>query len=84
MTVGYNNQHYPNMLKVIRQNAGYKQRHVAKRLEHRNTVSICDWENGKSMPGGLNLIKLCILYKKTPQELYPQYCRRLEQDYHHL
>jgi transcriptional regulator with XRE-family HTH domain len=66
------------MLRVIRQNAGYQQMHVAKLLGHKNSVAVSDWENEKRLPSATNLIKLCILYEKTPQELYPEYCQRIE------
>lgn len=69
------------MLKVIRQNAGYSQLHVAKTLGHSNAVSLCAWENEQKMPNGTNLIKLCILYNKTPRELYPQYCEIIVEEY---
>jgi transcriptional regulator with XRE-family HTH domain len=69
------------MLKVIRQNAGYSQQQVAKLLGHNNTVAVSDWENEKAMPNGTNLMKLCILYSKSPQELYPQYYQELSSPY---
>jgi transcriptional regulator with XRE-family HTH domain len=70
------------MLKVIRQNAGYQQQQVARLLGHKNSVLLSWWESEKSMPSGANLIKLCILYNKTPKELYPQYYQRLERLFH--
>ena len=78
MIVDYKHRRYPNRLKVIRQNAGYSQLHVAKLLGQRSSVSLCDWENEKIMPNSTNLIKLCILYEKTVQELYPKYYERVE------
>ena len=77
----YKHRHYPNRLKVIRQNAGYTQQSVAKLLGHNNAVTLCDWENEKTMPNGTNLIKLCILYDKTPQQLYPEYCQRVKRHF---
>jgi len=78
MGVNYKRRTYPNMLKVIRQNAGYSQLHVAKILGHNNAVMLCGWENEKTMPNGISLIKLCVLYNKTPKELYPQYYKHIE------
>jgi len=72
MTVDYKRR-YPNRLKVIRQNAGYTQRHVASLLGHKTSVMLCSWENETIMPSGTNLIKLCIIYNKAPHELYPEY-----------
>ena len=77
MIMDYERQ-YPNRLRVIRQNTGYQQQQVAKLLGVKNVVSICQWENENTMPSGINLIKLCILYNKTPQELYPEYYQRIE------
>ena len=68
------------MLRIIRQNAGYTQKQVAKFLGHNNAVALCDWENEKRMPTATNLIKLCVLYRKTPWELYPEYCRQVTQE----
>ena len=77
MTMDYDRQ-YPNRLRVIRLNAGYQQQQIAKMLGHKDAVSLCQWENENTMPSGTNLIKLCVLYNTTPQELYPEYCQRIE------
>jgi DNA-binding XRE family transcriptional regulator len=79
MEVDYQHRKYPNRLKVIRRRAGYTQRQLAVLLGHNNTVTVSEWENEKKMPSGTNLIKLCMLYQKLPQELYPEYCKRIEQ-----
>ena len=76
MIMDYERQ-YPNRLRVIRQNTGYQQQQVAKLLGLRDAVSLCQWENENTMPSGTNLMKLCILYNKTPQELYPEYHDRI-------
>jgi len=77
MNVDHRNRTYPNRLKVIRQNAGYEQRYVAKLLGFNNQIALSRWENEKRMPNGTNLIKLCILYDATPKELYPEYHQRV-------
>jgi DNA-binding transcriptional regulator YiaG len=79
MCVDYKQQLYPNKLKIIRRKARYTQQHVAMLLGHNNTVTISAWEKGKTMPSGTNLMKLCILYEKLPQELYPDYYNRIQQ-----
>jgi len=81
MRVDYKHRKYPNRLKVIRQNAGYTQQQVANLLGHTTPVTLCLWEKEKYMPTGTNLIKLCILYNKTPQELYPDYYQMIERDF---
>lgn len=75
----YKRRPYPNRLKVIRQNAGVRQLHIAKLLGHHNSNALSLWEKGEAMPNGTNLIKLCILYSKTLNELYPEYSQRLAQ-----
>lgn len=79
MTVGYQDQTYPNRLRVTRKIAGYQQQHIAQLLGLNNVTTLSNWENEKSMPSGTNLIKLCILYDKTPKELYPHYYRTITQ-----
>jgi len=53
---------------------------VAKLLGHNDAVSLCQWESENTMPSGTNLIKLCVLYNKTPQELYPEYYDRIKRN----
>lgn len=81
MYVDYKRPKYPNRLKVIRQNAGFTQRHVAAYLGQPDAVSLSQWENEKTMPTGTNLIRLCILYGVTPRELYPEYYELVERDF---
>jgi len=79
MRVGYKDRPYPNRLRVTRRNAGLQQRHIAARLGLNNANTLVSWESERSMPSGTNLIKLCILYGKTPLELYPEYSRKVAQ-----
>ena len=79
MTVDYSYRRYPNRLRAIRQNAGYSQQAVARLLRHKNSSLLSRWEGEKAIPSVPNLIRLCILYGKTVQELYPEYCKRIEQ-----
>lgn len=71
MNVDYICRHYPNMLKIIREDARYTQRQVAKLLGHNNSKMLSEWENDKKMPNAENLIMLCALYDKTVGDLYP-------------
>ncbi|MBY0377307.1 MAG: helix-turn-helix domain-containing protein [Gammaproteobacteria bacterium] len=68
---------YPNRLQMFRKGAGYQQQHVATLLGLNNPASLSDWENEKQMPNGTNLIKLCIIYNTTPQQMYPEYFQQL-------
>jgi len=77
--VNYDQQHYPNMLRVIRQNSGYSQRRVAKLLGHKTPATLWEWESELRMPSATCLIKLCIIYNKTPRELYPDYYNHIAQ-----
>jgi hypothetical protein len=47
-------------------------------LGYRNSNALCAWENEHTMPSGTNLIKLCMLYRKTPAELYPEYVAQID------
>jgi transcriptional regulator with XRE-family HTH domain len=80
LVVDYRRRLYPNRLKVIRQNAGYAQQEVARLLGHDNSNALCAWEKEHTMPSGINLIKLCIIYGRTPRELYPEYYKRVIQE----
>ncbi|MEO6520602.1 MAG: helix-turn-helix transcriptional regulator [Mucilaginibacter sp.] len=66
-------------MKVTRRKAGYQQQHVARLLVDVNVSTLSLWENEWYMPSGTSLIKLCILYGKTPQELYPEYFDLIKQ-----
>ena len=79
MSMGHDRP-YPNMLRVIRQNAGLSQRCVAKLLGHTETVSLSQWESERVMPSGANLVRLCVLYNKPIHELYPGYYERVQRD----
>lgn len=81
MGVDYEGQHYPNKLQTFRRSAGFQQRQVAALLKISNPATVSDWENCKKMPSGTNLIKLCILYNATPQEMYHDYFQQLKIDF---
>ena len=49
---------------------GYTQRHVATLLGLHDTVPISSWEKGASLPNTVNLIKLSLIYRTYPNELY--------------
>lgn len=49
---------------------GYKQSEVALKLKLKCSAMVSRWETGHSMPTSDQLLKLCILYKTQPQELY--------------
>jgi len=77
----YPHKPYLNSLRIIRENAGYQQKHVAARLGLSETVSISQWENGRAMPNGANLIKLCVLYRKNVRDLYPEHVELIEREF---
>jgi len=60
----------PNNLKRHRKIAGYLQKDVAFLLGHTSTNQLCRWEQGQAVPGILNLIKLSIIFRTLPHELY--------------
>jgi len=77
MSMDFGSPPYPNKLQTFRMTAGFQHRQVASLLEVSNPATISDWETWKKMPSGINLIKLCILYGATPQEMYPEYYQKL-------
>lgn len=64
------NRPIPNRLKKHRRIAGLKQRHIARLLALHDTKPVSLWERGLAMPSTLNLIKLSIIYRTLPNELY--------------
>jgi transcriptional regulator with XRE-family HTH domain len=68
-----------NRLKMFRKLRGYKQKEVAALLGLYNAMPIRQWEQGKQLPNTQNLIKLSILYRTYPNELYTEYCHELRQ-----
>jgi len=60
----------PNSLKKHRKVLGYKQIDVALLLGFNNTARISRWEKGFSFPNTINLIKLSIIYRTFPNDLY--------------
>lgn len=73
MHMDYRGRLYPNRLQLFRKSMGLEQQQVARKLGLNNPASLSYWENAKQIPSSTNLIKLCIIYAATPQELYPEY-----------
>jgi transcriptional regulator with XRE-family HTH domain len=73
----YGSRPYPNKLQTFRKGAGLQQKQVAALLGLNNPASLSYWENYNQMPSGVNLMKLCILYGKTIEEIYPDCYKRL-------
>jgi transcriptional regulator with XRE-family HTH domain len=71
-------QPYPNSLRLYRKQAGLRQADVARSLELDCTDRISRWENGAAVPHLINLFRLSILYKTTPQTLYPEMWQAIE------
>lgn len=59
-----------NNLKSFRKKLGLRQVDVATMLGHASSDRISHWEKGLSVPGLVNLFKLAVIYKTSPQELY--------------
>ena len=51
----------------------YSMTQVAQLLDLQSTAPLSQWEKGIVMPSVLNLIKLSLLYRTYPNELYPEY-----------
>lgn len=54
----------------------YKQKQVAALLGL-NAAQLSKWENGVQMPNSINLIKLSIIYRTLPTELYFEYFQEI-------
>lgn len=59
----------PNTIRKHRKINGYSQKRLAKQLGV-STALISHWERGATIPGFINIIKLCVLFRVTPLELY--------------
>jgi transcriptional regulator with XRE-family HTH domain len=66
----HENRHIPNRLRKHRMLMGYKQKDVAYLLGLVSSNRISEWESGVSMPNVRNLIKLSVIYRTIPTELY--------------
>lgn len=60
----------PNRLKMHRKRSELSQKQVVKKLGLYSSAALSDWEHGKVLPSTINLIKLSILYRTYPNELY--------------
>ncbi|MEY2664744.1 MAG: hypothetical protein RIT04_552 [Candidatus Parcubacteria bacterium] len=60
----------PNSLRKMRMNTGMRQIDVAEKLGLTSSDRISHWEKGVAVPGLVNLFKLAIIYKTTPEHLY--------------
>lgn len=60
----------PNRLRKHRRQRSFSQREVASLLGLKNANRISKWERGVSMPDALNLLKLSIIYRTLPYDLY--------------
>jgi transcriptional regulator with XRE-family HTH domain len=69
-----------NRLYAYRKKYNLRQLDVATILGFEVTERISHWEHGSSLPGLVNLLKLCALYKVPPQELYPDLYIHVEQE----
>lgn len=68
-----NQEHrFDNNLKTLRKNTGMRQLDVASLLGHTSADRISHWEKGLAVPSLVNLFKLSIIYRTSPQELYPE------------
>ena len=55
---------------MLRKNAHLRQMDVARMLGHTSADRISHWEKGRSVPSLVNLFKLSIIYRTSPEDLY--------------
>ena len=60
-----------NSLWIARQQAGLRQKSVARLLGHKSTSIISEYETGKLLPSLPTALKLCAIYNCTIRDLYP-------------
>jgi len=63
-------RHIPNRLTKHRMIHGLQQAQVARLLGHASASQLSQWEKGDAMPCAVNLLRLCIIYATSPNELY--------------
>lgn len=51
---------------------GLRQSDVAKKLGFTSSDRISEWEQGKTFPHVINLLKLSVIFNLLPHELYDQ------------
>ena len=73
-------QSFTNTLRDCRMRAGLRQSDVAHALGHTSFDRISHWENGLALPSLVNLFKLSIIYKTTPEDLYRDLYASLARD----
>ena len=73
-------RHIPNRLKKHRVLMGYKQKDVAYLLGLVSTNRISQWEHGLTLPNTTNLIKLSVIYRTLPTDLYYDLMNTIRQE----
>jgi transcriptional regulator with XRE-family HTH domain len=71
-------RHIPNRLRMHRKLMRYKQKQVAALLGL-HPAQLSQWENGVKLPSTINLIKLSIIYRTLPNDLYFEYYQDLKE-----
>jgi len=62
---------HDNTLKIKRQNFGYTQEDVRKRLGLNSRTLLSNWENGRTIPSPEYMFALSYLYECSPLDLFP-------------
>ena len=76
--MGDERRHIPNRLQMHRKLMRYKQKQVAAILGL-HPAQLSQWENGLKLPSAINLIKLSIIYRTLPNDLYFEYYQELKE-----
>jgi transcriptional regulator with XRE-family HTH domain len=74
------NRPIPNRLQMHRKLLRYNQSHVAGLLGLKSPVMLSTWEQGGAMPTAINLIKLSLIYRTYPNELYSELFQELKEE----
>ena len=69
---------YPNKLRIYRVQVNLRQIDVAKLLKLDCADRISRWETGVAVPSIVNLFRLAIIYKVSPQDLFSETWQTIE------
>ena len=69
-----------NNLRAYRKQAGLRQIDVACKLGFSTTDRISRWEKGQGYPHMINLFKLAVIYRASPEQLYEELFTKISSD----
>ena len=71
---------FPNSLKKYRKIYGYSQQQVAQLIGHKSKTKISNYENGIVVPSLKIMMKLSLIFRTLPQELFPHMFQKMRKE----